>query len=188
MDRWELWLLGIVSVIALIIMLTAGNRAITGRLINDWYYEEFELGDEDIQHAYELPPPAVHYLTPETMTFAVNRIPIYESGPYHFIPIEEDDITTYSGSAGPYRASDVIHLRGRLCAYPEGFEDVPWRCDPVELGFSKNKVTWARGYAPDEYISYRPVGKRAVTVWMLVTENGEILAISPAAFLRRVSD
>lgn len=184
----DLIVFGIVSILAIIVLLMAGNRAITGKLINDWYYEEFELGDEDIQHAYELPPPAVHYLTPETMTFAVNRIPIHEFGPYRFIPIKEDDITTYSGSAEPYRASDVTHLRGRLCAYPDGFEDVPWRCEPVELGFSKDKVVWARGYAPDEYIGYQAVGRRMVTVWVLVTENGEILAISPAAFLRRVSD
>lgn len=204
MDKWEVLVLGVVSIVALLFMLVAGYRSITGSLIQE-YEEVYELGTEILKHAPQHYPrfsyiplaapgydpaelPDKDYLTPETVGFQVNRIPI--SFPNYNFPIglKRDRIHTYSGSAGHYEEDPRPFLQGFLCAYAYKVLGAPLRCERVPLGYADGKVTFARGYAPDEYIAYQAAGTDFAALFVLANPEYGILAASNVAYLKWVED
>lgn len=199
----EVFVLGIVSILALLLMLVVGYRSITGALIQE-YEESYELGTQILKHApqhyprfaylplkasnysaEELPPK--DYLTPELITLQVNRVPIPERMLNYFISLQKDRIHTFSGSAGYYEEDPTRFLQGHLCSYAYKITGAPLRCERVLLAYDDGTVTFARGYAPDEYIAYQAAGTDFGALFVLTNPEYGILAASPIAYLRYVS-
>lgn len=201
MDKFELMLLGIVSVLAIFIMLFAWQGALTGKLVDE--LEEFDIAPELFVPAQQQSPrvpvivinsadnegplPSREYLLPQFINFEVNRVPIPENNYYSFIPLRKDQINVYSGSAGYYEEDPTQFVKGYLCAYAYKITGAPVICDRVELGYFDGKVVFAQGYAEDEYIGRRPSGKDFAAFFMLANPYYGILSTSPIAFIRIVS-
>ncbi len=195
MDRWELWALGIVSILALLVLLF-GSRSLTGALVDE-STEVFEVGTEIFKSAPQHyprfsyvplgttagPQPPKESLVPETISLQVDRIPIPEYNYYHFISLRRDRLHTFSGDAGYYASDPRKHVQGQLCAYAYKINGAPLRCERVPLNYADGRVVFARGYAEDEYIGYQAAGTDFAAVFLLTNPEYGILASSPVAFL-----
>ncbi|MEM2915907.1 MAG: hypothetical protein QXT19_00910 [Candidatus Woesearchaeota archaeon] len=199
MDKWEIILLGIVSIAALIFMILTGYNSMTGRHVSN--YEYFDVGSDVLKMAPRnyppLPPslfskanttltpqPPKELLTPQFVEFSVNRIPIPEITHYNYLTLYRNDIHTYSGRAGYYALDPTPYLQAYLCSYAYKIQGAPLACEQVELAYKGGIVSFARGYTPDRYIAARAVGTDFAALYVLASPEYGILAISPIAYLR----
>jgi hypothetical protein len=197
----KMFFFGMVSVLALGTMLI-GYQGITGALIDE-SWETYELGSGIFTQAPQHYPrfdyvrlaepgydpeslPSQEALTPEAIVLSVNKIPILQTNYNYALSLERDDIHTFSGTAGSYVNDPTEFLQGYLCAYAYKVMGAPLRCERVKLGFQDGTVTFARGYAPDEYIAYQAVGTDFAAVFVLANAEYGILAASPPAYLKYV--
>jgi hypothetical protein len=195
----ELLIVGVVSMLGLL-LLFVGHHSITGALIDE-SYEVYEIGTETLKNAPQhyprfaylplgkpsgLSPPKA-YLTPAFLSLQVDRIPIAEPNYIAFIPLKKDRIHTFSGSAGYYREDPRPHLTGHLCSYAYKIMGAPLRCEQVLFGYIDDKITWAVGKAPGEYVGYQAAGTDFAIVFLLTNPEYGIIASGPIAYLRWVS-
>jgi hypothetical protein len=203
MDKIEMIILGIVSILALILMLVVGYRSITGAAIYGTYEPYnmgllFETASSDYPalqsihinsmdyYPSELPPRTT--LVPQLLGFQVDRIVIPESNFYNYISLQRSRIHTFSGVAGYYVKDPTKFVAGYLCTYAYKIPAAPLNCEQVPLSYSENKVTFARGYAPDYYIANQAAGTDFGALFVLANPDYGILAASPVAYLRWVYD
>lgn len=201
MDKLEVLILGIVSIIAILLMLF-GYRSITGSVVDG--YEPFDVS----QGARTLLPqapvripacplaapgyapselPPQDYITPGMLEFAVDRIPIAWTTPYQSISLDKERIHTFSGSAGYYSEDPRQYVQGFLCTYAYKVKNPPPYCEHVTLGYTDGTISFARGYPPGEYIANQAAGIDFAAFFMLVNPDYGILASSPIAYLRWMS-
>jgi hypothetical protein len=196
MDRFEALMLGIVSIIALLLLLISGFRTITGGVVEN--FEAFDFGLQQLPYS---PLPAIEivqpseaivpgipqeYLAPSFITLQVDQVTIPEVSTYHFISLKKNSLHTYAGTAGEYDFDPTAWVKGYLCTYAYKVQNSPLYCERVPLRYTAGTLTFARGYAPDEYIASHAVGKDFAAVFVL---QGPIatLATSPVAYLRWTS-
>lgn len=198
--KQELFVLGIVSFAALLFMFAFADQALTGLAMVE-YFELFELGDTITPQVPNEQPrlpvlrltapqynpallPDREALTPQTLTFSVNRIPITTPNYYESLSLRDDRMHTYSASMGFYEEDVTPFLQGQLCAYAYKQMGAPLRCEPVELGYHDGVIGFARGYPEDEYIGNQAAGTDFAAFFVLANPQYGILATSPVAYLR----
>jgi len=198
----ELFVLGIISILAVGVLFIGSG--ITGLLIES--EEVYELGTQIFKHAPQSYPrlsyvplagqastydpaelPSQEYLAPETISFAVNRIPLIGPNFNYPFSLKKDRIHTYSGSAGYYEQDPGQFIEGYLCSYAYKIQGAPLRCEQVPLAFADGELTFAQGYPPDEYIAHQATGTDFAAVFILTNPDYGILASSPVAYLRWTS-
>ncbi len=202
MDKIEIFILGIVSIVALVLMLFMGYRSITGAYIGT--YEPYNMGltfktasinypslesiriNQMDYYPENLPPRAA--LAPELIGFQVDRIAIPEMNFYNFISLKKEKIHTFSGIAGYYEQDPTKYVGGYLCTYAYKVPEAPLSCEQVPLSYTNNKISFARGYAPDYYIAGQASGTDFGAVFVLANPDYGVLAASPVAYLRWVKD
>ncbi len=199
MDKWEIILLGIVSIAALIFMIMTGYNSITGKYVED--YEFFDVGSGVLKMAPRnypplpaimlsranntlAPQPPKQTLIPQFTEFSVNRIQIPEISYYHYLTLDSDRIHTYSGRAGYYAHNPTPYLQAYLCSYAYKIQGAPLACEQVELAYRDGIVSFARGYTPDRYIAAQAVGTDFGALYILANPEYGIIAASPIAYLR----
>ena len=202
MDKIEVWILGIVSILSMLLLLFFGLRSITGSVVEE--YEPFDVGAAARtslpQAPVRIPPcplaqpgyapselPPQEHLTPETIEFSVDRIPIQWTGQDQSISLDKERIHTYSGSAGYYAEDPRRYLQGFLCTYAYKVKNPPPYCERVALGYNDGVLSFARGYPTDEYIANQAAGIDFAAFFMLVNPDYGIIASSPIAYLRWTS-
>lgn len=201
MDKWEIILLGIVSIAALVFMLFYANN-ITGKTTEAVYvYEPFNMGlmfettpatsypslnsIKIMQMTYdkdELPPR--QSLIPKIMGFQVDKISIPEMNFYNYLSLKKDKIHTFSGIAGYYPKDPTKFIQAQLCTYSYKIKGAPLYCEIVPLIYSNNKIIFAKGYSPGEYIAGQAAGTDFGALFILANPDYGILAASPIAYLR----
>lgn len=199
MHKPAILILGIVSIFALPIMLVIAQQSITGSsvvppynffLLPDLYtgtpkhyppLETLQLAPAEYDYATL---PAVADLRPAWLSFEVNRIQITEPNYYYKFTLKKDRLHTYSGSAGYYEEDPREYVQGYLCAYAYKIIGAPLQCEQVRLEYINNRIGFARGYAPDEYIGYQAVGIEFGAVFILANPHYGVLEMSPVALLR----
>lgn len=205
MVKSAVFALGIVSMLALLFIFIAGDRAITGADVSE--YEHFDIQPTLIanQPQYQSPsfmwpsslsplnpPPGLfpkkESLMPDMLLFFVDRIPIPEYTYGNVIPQDRASIHTYSAVLGYYDEDPTPLLQGYLCSYAYKFVNAPMRCERVPLSYSADgTVSFARGYAPGEFIAYQAAGTDFGALFVLANAHYGVLAVSPVAYLRYIS-
>jgi hypothetical protein len=197
MDKIEIILLGIVSIAALIFMFYYSN-SITGDVV---VYEPFNMGltfgsvqatEYPSLNSIRIAPmdydpeqlPVRALLTPQLLGFQVDRITIPEMNFYNFISLKKERIHTFSGIAGYYAVDPTNYIQAQLCTFAYKVPGAPLYCEIVPLDFSKNKVTFAKGYAPDEYIAGQAAGTDFGALFVLANPDYGVLSASPVAYIR----
>ena len=202
MSKIAVFALGVVSMVALLFIFIAGDRAITGADVSE--YEHFDIWptvlpqsdypSPSFQWPLPLTPgplpgmlPSKEALLPQVLLFSVDRIPV--SGyTANAIPQDKGSIHTYSALFGYYDEDPTPFLQGYLCSYAYKVMRAPLRCERVQLLYSADgTVSFARGYAPGEYIAYQAAGTDFAAVFVLTNLQYGVLAVSPVAYLRFIS-
>jgi hypothetical protein len=203
MDSWEIIILGIVSIAALVLMLFVGYDSITGAATGT--YEPFNIGLTFESAAIENYPalesirinqmdydpselPTRELLAPQILGFAVDRISVPEINFYNSISLKKDKIHVFSGIAGYYQQDPTKYIGAYLCTYAYKIAAAPLSCEQVPLSYKNNKISFARGYAPDYYIADQAAGTDFGALFVLANPDYGILAASPVAYLRWVSN
>lgn len=97
--------------------------------------------------------PGQEWLVPQSVELYVDSIMVPEMDAYDFIPLSEDKMRTFSGKFGPYTENYNEYLYVELCSFvlsqPEMFA-----CEKIkDLNYANNFLSFARGYAHDEFIA-----------------------------------
>jgi len=194
----KLLLLGIVSILGLGLLLISGLTSPTGNLIED-YGEIYRVNENIYKHAPRHWPkldyiplgvtmpagyPTQTELESKQTTLQVNNIPIYPYAYNTYMPLKSGKINTFSGRAGPYEEDPSAYLQGKLCSYAYKISGAPLRCEDIVLGYENKHVTFARGYAPDEYIAYQAAGTNFAAIFILTSPAYGIVGESPTAYLK----
>jgi hypothetical protein len=134
----------------------------------------------------QLPPREA--LVPKALGFLVDRISIPENNMYNFISLDKDKIHTFSGIAGYYDKDPTLFIQAQLCTYAYKMPGSPLFCEPAPLTYSNNKITFVNGYKPNYYIAGQAAGTDFAALFVLANPDYGVLAASPIAYLRWVSD
>ncbi|RMD58589.1 hypothetical protein D6825_00285 [Candidatus Woesearchaeota archaeon] len=138
----------------------------------------------------ELPKPGIEAekIYPESVEFWVNEIQVPQSSQYetgNFIPLKENRLKTFAGIIGPYAEDPRDYITVKLCAELRDYDIAPV-CEIMPLSYKNNYVTFARGYASDEYIG--GLAARDYTAYYNVYAGDTQIAVSNKAVIRTVSD
>jgi len=203
MHKQELFVLGVISMASLLLIFAVGHRALTGMLVNS--YEPFDVQPTLLPvPPYQYPSfiwpstlsplanmqgfPTKEMLKPSLLVFFVDQIPIPGTN-FNFVPLQDSRIHTYSGIVGYYDEDPTDSIQGYLCSFAYKVINAPLRCERVPLAYNADgTVSFARGYAPGEYIAYQAMGTDFGAVFVVANPQYGILASSPIALLRWVSD
>jgi len=197
-DKLAMGILGVVSIAGLILLICSGVHSPNGNLVED--YGEIYTIDGNIYKSASRQFPQIEYiplgvtlpseyptaewLIPETVNLQVNNIPVYQFDYTTSIPLKKDRIHVFSGNAGPYEEDPRQYLVGRLCAYAYQVSGAPLNCERVLLGYDDSRITFARGYAEDEFIAHQAAGTNFAAVFVISAPAYGILGESPTAYLR----
>ncbi|MBD3361987.1 hypothetical protein GF358_04325 [Candidatus Woesearchaeota archaeon] len=121
-------------------------------------------------------------LIPSETILYVNKIPVATNFQSNFIPIYYDDMKTFSGKFGPYNMDPRAFIGVQLCTYPKSFPDM-LNCESVPLNYANKYVSFARGYAYDEYIARQALKNYGVVYFVISPSYGNI-AQSPTAIIK----
>jgi hypothetical protein len=121
-------------------------------------------------------------LEPAQKILYVNKIPLYGPMFSSFIPINYNDMKTFSGKFGPYNVDPRKHIEVKLCTFPKSFPDM-LNCETVELNYANGYVQFARGYKYDEFIA-RQALKNYGALYFIVSPIYGNIAQSPTAMIK----
>jgi hypothetical protein len=214
MDKKELILLGLFTLLALFVLFRAGYQpevvvieqpapviapaAPPMPVVVPEIPKEPEIPEE---HVVEIPPevpfpvpeppkeitPSEQELMPTYLEFFVNRIPITEYSTYTFIPIKEKRITTYSGKFGPYIEDNRKHVFVKLCSHIRDRPEM-YACENIrELNYIDGYYSFVRGFPEDEFIGNVAMKNFGAYYTVHSKEHG-MLAQSSVAPIRIVKD
>lgn len=207
MNKKEVLIVGIVALLALLVLVFAGFKSVTGKFFDlEEYYEQRSFAPKPSALApsgggprlpylllgpkkyAELPPQ--EFLVPRIVEFRVNRVTIPKIPYYNFIPVRDDRIRTYSGMFGPYDEDVRKYFEVFLCSYAYRIPNAPARCERVRTAYDPTNgfVGFVKGFAPDEFIAYQAVGTNFAVFYLVVNQDYGVIAKSNTARVKIVND
>ncbi len=135
-----------------------------------------------------LPPgPSMEDLLPTETNFWVNTIRVpdvsdYEG--YNFIPVKKDDLKTFAGSFGPYFADPSQYITVILCSELYKVKAAP-ACQRVQTIYRDNYMSFAAGFASDEYIGGMAV--KDYLAYYVIKAEDTVIGHSSTAVIRTVN-